>query len=129
MGGGGLTEGSPFSPQEPVGRIVLESLDILTITVPPALPAAMTAGVVYAQRRLRRKQIFSLSPQRINLCGQLNLMCFDKVPRLPVPRGEGEGPAFLRPADRGGGLSSLQTGTLTEDGLDLGGFVQAQEGR
>ncbi|KAL7982940.1 hypothetical protein Chor_013546 [Crotalus horridus] len=84
---------------EPVGRIVLESLDILTITVPPALPAAMTAGVVYAQRRLRRKQIFSLSPQRINLCGQLNLMCFDK------------------------------TGTLTEDGLDFWGFVQAQEGR
>ncbi|XP_070810736.1 polyamine-transporting ATPase 13A3-like [Pituophis catenifer annectens] len=84
---------------EPVGRIILESLDILTITVPPALPAAMTAGVVYAQRRLRRKQIFSLSPQRINLCGQLNLMCFDK------------------------------TGTLTEDGLDLWGFVQAQEGR
>ncbi|XP_070586132.1 polyamine-transporting ATPase 13A3-like isoform X2 [Erythrolamprus reginae] len=84
---------------EPISRIILESLDILTITVPPALPAAMTAGVVYAQRRLRRKQIFSLSPQRINLCGQLNLMCFDK------------------------------TGTLTEDGLDLWGFVQAEEGR
>ncbi|KAM6453284.1 polyamine-transporting ATPase 13A3-like isoform 2-T4 [Liasis olivaceus] len=84
---------------EPVGRIVLESLDILTITVPPALPAAMTAGVVYAQRRLRQKQIFSISPQRINLCGQVNLMCFDK------------------------------TGTLTEDGLDFWGFVQAQEGR
>ncbi|XP_044273235.1 polyamine-transporting ATPase 13A3-like isoform X2 [Varanus komodoensis] len=84
---------------EPVGRIVLESLDILTITVPPALPAAMTAGVVYAQRRLRKKRIFSISPQRINLCGQLNLMCFDK------------------------------TGTLTEDGLDFWDFVQAQGGR
>nr|XP_056719148.1 polyamine-transporting ATPase 13A3-like [Euleptes europaea] len=83
---------------ERVGRIILESLDILTITVPPALPAAMTAGVVYAQRRLRGKQIFSISPQRINICGQLNLMCFDK------------------------------TGTLTEDGLDLWGFVQAQNG-
>lgn len=68
--------------QEPVGRIVRESLDILTITVPPALPAAMTAGVVYAQRRLRGKQIFSISPQRINICGQLNLMCFDKVSAL-----------------------------------------------
>uniref|UniRef100_A0A803T704 Cation-transporting ATPase n=1 Tax=Anolis carolinensis TaxID=28377 RepID=A0A803T704_ANOCA len=84
---------------EPVGRIILESLDILTITVPPALPAAMTAGVVYAQRRLRRERIFSISPQRINICGQLNLMCFDK------------------------------TGTLTEDGLDFWGFVQAQDGR
>ncbi|XP_042331882.1 LOW QUALITY PROTEIN: polyamine-transporting ATPase 13A3-like [Sceloporus undulatus] len=83
---------------EPVGRIILESLDILTITVPPALPAAMTAGVVYAQRRLRRGHIFSISPQRINVCGQINLMCFDK------------------------------TGTLTEDGLDFWGFVQAQDG-
>ncbi|XP_061444002.1 polyamine-transporting ATPase 13A3-like isoform X2 [Rhineura floridana] len=83
---------------EPVGRVILESLDILTITVPPALPAAMTAGVVYAQRRLRGQQIFSISPQRINICGQLNLMCFDK------------------------------TGTLTEDGLDFWGFVQAQDG-
>ncbi|KAH0626031.1 hypothetical protein JD844_000730 [Phrynosoma platyrhinos] len=83
---------------EPIGRIILESLDILTITVPPALPAAMTAGVVYAQRRLRREHIFSISPQRINVCGQINLMCFDK------------------------------TGTLTEDGLDFWGFVQAQDG-
>uniref|UniRef100_A0ACB8EWZ2 Uncharacterized protein n=1 Tax=Sphaerodactylus townsendi TaxID=933632 RepID=A0ACB8EWZ2_9SAUR len=83
---------------EQVGRIILESLDILTITVPPALPAAMTAGVVYAQRRLRGKQIFSISPQRINICGQLNLMCFDK------------------------------TGTLTEDGLDFWGFVRVQNG-
>ncbi|KAJ7313297.1 hypothetical protein JRQ81_004585 [Phrynocephalus forsythii] len=83
---------------EPVSRIILESLDILTITVPPALPAAMTAGVVYAQRRLRGKRIFSISPQRINICGQINLMCFDK------------------------------TGTLTEDGLDFWGFVRAQEG-
>ncbi|XP_053115435.1 polyamine-transporting ATPase 13A3-like isoform X2 [Hemicordylus capensis] len=83
---------------EAVDRIIRKSLDILTITVPPALPAAMTAGVVYAQWRLREKRIFSISPQRINICGQLNLMCFDK------------------------------TGTLTEDGLDLWGFVQAQDG-
>ncbi|CAI5791593.1 probable cation-transporting ATPase 13A3 isoform X1 [Podarcis lilfordi] len=84
--------------EELVGRIILKSLDILTITVPPALPAAMTAGLVYAQQRLRGQRIFSISPQRINICGQLNLMCFDK------------------------------TGTLTEDGLDFWGFVQAQDG-
>uniref|UniRef100_A0A674MXZ1 Polyamine-transporting ATPase 13A3 n=1 Tax=Takifugu rubripes TaxID=31033 RepID=A0A674MXZ1_TAKRU len=71
--------------------IIHESLDIVTITVPPALPAAMTAGIVYAQRRLKNLRIFCISPQRINICGQINLVCFDK------------------------------TGTLTEDGLDLWG--------
>lgn len=59
--------------------IIIESLDIITITVPPALPAAMTAGIVYAQRRLKQIGIFCISPQRINICGQLNLVCFDKV--------------------------------------------------
>uniref|UniRef100_A0A7N6ADY4 Polyamine-transporting ATPase 13A2 n=1 Tax=Anabas testudineus TaxID=64144 RepID=A0A7N6ADY4_ANATE len=62
----------------PAKTIIVESLDIITITVPPALPAAMTAGIVYAQRRLKRAGIFCISPQRINMCGQLNLVCFDK---------------------------------------------------
>ena len=66
--------------QVPVKEIILESLDIITITVPPALPAAMTAGIVYAQRRLKQIGIFCISPQRINICGQINLVCFDKVP-------------------------------------------------
>lgn len=65
--------------QVPAKTIIIESLDIITITVPPALPAAMTAGIVYAQRRLKRVGIFCISPQRINMCGQLNLVCFDKV--------------------------------------------------
>ncbi|XP_010902495.1 probable cation-transporting ATPase 13A3 isoform X2 [Esox lucius] len=82
----------------PVKTIVTKSLDIITITVPPALPAAMTAGIVYAQRRLKNVGIFCISPQRINICGQLNLVCFDK------------------------------TGTLTEDGLDLWGIQRAEKG-
>ncbi|XP_028988341.1 polyamine-transporting ATPase 13A3-like [Betta splendens] len=82
----------------PAKTIVVESLDIITITVPPALPAVMTVGIVYAQRRLKRLGIFCISPQRINMCGQLNLVCFDK------------------------------TGTLTEDGLDLWGIQRAQDG-
>ncbi|KAI3375135.1 hypothetical protein L3Q82_021654 [Scortum barcoo] len=81
----------------PAKTIIIESLDIITITVPPALPAAMTAGIVYAQRRLKQVGIFCISPQRINMCGQLNLVCFDK------------------------------TGTLTEDGLDLWGIQRADE--
>lgn len=66
-------------PQVPAKTIIIESLDIITITVPPALPAAMTAGIVYAQRRLKGIGIFCISPQRINICGQINLVCFDKV--------------------------------------------------
>ncbi|KAK0138247.1 putative cation-transporting ATPase 13A3 [Merluccius polli] len=85
--------------QVPAKTIIIESLDIITITVPPALPAAMTAGIVYAQRRLKRLGIFCISPQRINMCGQLNLVCFDK------------------------------TGTLTEDGLDLWAVQRAEDGR
>ncbi|KAF4083388.1 hypothetical protein AMELA_G00140630 [Ameiurus melas] len=83
----------------PAKTIIIESLDIITITVPPALPAAMTAGIVYAQRRLRNLGIFCISPQRINICGQLNLICFDK------------------------------TGTLTEDGLDLWGVQRVENSR
>uniref|UniRef100_A0A7N6F7J6 P-type ATPase A domain-containing protein n=1 Tax=Anabas testudineus TaxID=64144 RepID=A0A7N6F7J6_ANATE len=82
----------------PAKTIIIESLDIITITVPPALPAAMTAGIVYAQRRLKNIGIFCISPQRINICGQINLVCFDK------------------------------TGTLTEDGLDLWGVQRAETG-
>ncbi|KAF3690832.1 putative cation-transporting ATPase 13A3 [Channa argus] len=80
----------------PAKTIVIESLDIITITVPPALPAAMTAGIVYAQRRLKNIGIFCISPQRINICGQINLVCFDK------------------------------TGTLTEDGLDMWGVQRVE---
>nr|XP_048309917.1 polyamine-transporting ATPase 13A3 isoform X3 [Myodes glareolus] len=82
-----------------IQEIIIKSLDIITITVPPALPAAMTAGIVYAQRRLKKVGIFCISPQRINICGQLNLVCFDK------------------------------TGTLTEDGLDLWGIQRVENTR
>ncbi|XP_066477686.1 probable cation-transporting ATPase 13A4 [Tiliqua scincoides] len=75
------------------GEVVKKTLDVITIAVPPALPAALTTGIIYTQRRLKRRGIFCISPQRINVCGQLNLICFDK------------------------------TGTLTEDGLDLKGIV------
>ncbi|KAJ8270232.1 hypothetical protein GJAV_G00111920 [Gymnothorax javanicus] len=85
--------------EEPVRFIIVESLDLVTVTVPPALPAAMTVGIFYAQRRLKNIGIFCISPQRINICGQLNLVCFDK------------------------------TGTLTEDGLDLWGVQRVENGR
>jgi len=68
--------------QEEAGEVVKKALDDITIAVPPALPAALTTGIIYTQRRLKKKGIFCISPQRINMCGQLNLICFDKVTAL-----------------------------------------------
>uniref|UniRef100_A0A8C6XQD4 ATPase cation transporting 13A2 n=1 Tax=Naja naja TaxID=35670 RepID=A0A8C6XQD4_NAJNA len=59
--------------------IALRALDIVTVVVPPALPAAMTMGTMYAQSRLKRQGIFCVSPQRIDLCGKVRLVCFDKA--------------------------------------------------
>lgn len=69
--------------------IVVRALDLITIVVPPALPATLTIGTNFALSRLKSKQIFCISPQRVNVGGKLDIMCFDK------------------------------TGTLTEDGLDV----------
>ncbi|KAI5461058.1 hypothetical protein BGZ63DRAFT_356009 [Mariannaea sp. PMI_226] len=69
--------------------IIVRALDLITIVVPPALPATLTIGTNFALSRLKSKQIFCISPQRVNVGGKLDIMCFDK------------------------------TGTLTEDGLDV----------
>ncbi|KAM8702813.1 hypothetical protein ACLKA7_005162 [Drosophila subpalustris] len=74
-------------------KIVVESLDLITIVVPPALPAAMSVGRFYAQKRLKLNDIFCISPRSINVAGSIDCCCFDK------------------------------TGTLTEDGMDMWGVV------
>uniref|UniRef100_A0A8C3JSG6 ATPase cation transporting 13A2 n=1 Tax=Calidris pygmaea TaxID=425635 RepID=A0A8C3JSG6_9CHAR len=70
--------------QVPVGQIIIRALDLVTVIVPPALPAAMTVGTIYAQNRLKKQGIFCISPPRINLCGKIRLVCFDKVRELPA---------------------------------------------
>ena len=77
--------------------IIVRALDLITIVVPPALPATLTIGTNFALTRLRKKQIFCISPQRVNVGGKIDIMCFDK------------------------------TGTLTEDGLDVLGIRVAQK--
>ena len=76
-----------------IGDIFLDAADLITIVIPPALPAAMTIGSIYAQKRLKEKGIFCISPRTINVSGSVQCVCFDK------------------------------TGTLTEDGLDMLGTV------
>lgn len=139
-----------FVCQVPAKTIIIESLDIVTITVPPALPAAMTAGIVYAQRRLKRIGIFCISPQRINICGQINLVCFDKVSLLFIQiisckrrclshfvefqchvicRSNWQQRSPRVDSVEFHYLLSLKTGTLTEDGLDLWGVQRVENGR
>ena len=77
--------------------IIVRALDLITIVVPPALPATLTIGMSFALSRLKQRQIFCISPQRINVGGRLDVICFDK------------------------------TGTLTEDGLDVLGLRVAQK--
>lgn len=72
--------------------IIIRAFDLITIVVPPALPATLAIGTTFAVGRLKKKQIFCISPQRVNVGGKLDIMCFDK------------------------------TGTLTEDGLDVLGI-------
>ena len=72
--------------------VIDRGLDLMTVTIPPALPAAMSCGIVFAINRLKKKQIFCISPPRINMAGQIQKFVFDK------------------------------TGTLTEEGLSVLGF-------
>ena len=69
--------------------VMIRAFDLLTIVIPPALPAAMSIGISFALNRLKKQQIFCISPTRINIAGKIDLVVFDK------------------------------TGTLTEEGLDV----------
>ncbi|KAK4701843.1 hypothetical protein P7C70_g4386, partial [Phenoliferia sp. Uapishka_3] len=69
--------------------IIIRALDLVTIVVPPALPATMSIGTSFAIARLRKVGIYCISPNRVNIGGKVNIVCFDK------------------------------TGTLTEEGLDV----------
>ncbi|NXK00593.1 AT132 ATPase, partial [Corythaixoides concolor] len=108
--------------QVPVGQIIIRALDLITVIVPPALPAAMTVGTIYAQNRLKKQGIFCISPPRINLCGKIRLVCFDKVSSWD--HGVHFGVGGVRP---GPTVLSPQTGTLTEEGLDVWGVVPLED--
>jgi cation-transporting P-type ATPase 13A2 len=73
----------------PWHTILVRALDLITVVVPPALPATLSIGTSFAIGRLRKLGIYCISPSRINVAGRVNMCCFDK------------------------------TGTLTEDDLDI----------
>jgi cation-transporting ATPase 13A3/4/5 len=73
------------------GEIALRLIDLVTIALPPALPAILAICTNFAVNRLKRKSIFCISPQRITVAGKVSIVVSDK------------------------------TGTLTETGLDVQG--------
>jgi cation-transporting ATPase 13A3/4/5 len=75
-----------------LATIIIRALDLVTIAVPPALPATMAVGTTFAIKRLREAYIYCTSPPRVIIAGKIDIMCFDK------------------------------TGTLTEEGLDVLGI-------
>ena len=73
--------------------IIIKALDLITVVVPPALPATMSMATAFALARLKSKSIYCISPPRIPVSSNIDFMCFDK------------------------------TGTLTEEGLKLKGVI------
>ncbi|KAF0700986.1 Aste57867_8432 [Aphanomyces stellatus] len=63
-------------------RILVSSLDLITIAVPPALPLILSVGVGYSLHRLQRQGIFCIDSPKINLAGHLTCFCFDKTGTL-----------------------------------------------
>ena len=58
--------------------------DLITIAIPPALPACMVVGVALGMDRLKRKQINCIAPSRINMAGKVERCCFDKTGTLTI---------------------------------------------
>eukprot|EP00002_Diphylleia_rotans_P029645 TRINITY_DN6050_c0_g1_i2.p1 TRINITY_DN6050_c0_g1~~TRINITY_DN6050_c0_g1_i2.p1 ORF type:complete len:1443 (+),score=311.35 TRINITY_DN6050_c0_g1_i2:49-4377(+) len=92
-----VTVGYAIEQNEDLLAAFLNCLNLVTITIPPALPLALSIAVSAAFVELQNKRIFCINPNRIVAAGRVNVLCFDK------------------------------TGTLTEDGLTLKGvqIVQA----
>ena len=65
-----------------VGDIFLESLDMFSLPVPPELPVAMTVGVIFALRKLKKSSINCINPSRINVAGQVSTVVLDKTGTL-----------------------------------------------
>ena len=73
-------------------EILIKALDLVTTTVPPALPTCLGVGISYALSRLKQSEILCINRERVNIVGKINFIVFDK------------------------------TGTLTEDHLDIKGY-------
>ncbi|KAJ3324726.1 hypothetical protein HDV06_005984 [Boothiomyces sp. JEL0866] len=63
---------------------LIDSVDLITIAVPPALPLILTVGIGISVQRLAKLKIFCIDPARLNFAGRLDIMCWDKTGTLTV---------------------------------------------
>ena len=76
-----------------INTLLKRGLDLITITVPPSLPACLSIGTTTAIGRLKNYSMMCINREKMNLAGKINICVFDK------------------------------TGTLTEDHLDIEGYI------
>ncbi|GMM43332.1 putative acid anhydride hydrolase [Hanseniaspora uvarum] len=82
----------------PTKLIIVRALDIVTIVVPPGLPATLSVAVTFSISRLKNKcKVFCIKPTKINSAGGVSCWVFDK------------------------------TGTLTGEGLVVKGIIENSE--
>ena len=74
-------------------ELFIKGIEVITTAVPPSLPACVGVGIIYALNRLKKKHIYCINRDRLNISGITNCIVFDK------------------------------TGTLTQDHLDIMGFL------
>ena len=74
-------------------EVVVKSASLITIIVPPALPACISIGIFQAINRIKNKGITCIDREKITDVGRVDIVLFDK------------------------------TGTLTEETLDISGVL------
>ena len=77
---------------------ILRFLDVVTWVIPPALPIFMTFAITVSIIRLKFKGIIGLNPHSVLLAGKVDTCCFDK------------------------------TGTITDNGIDVNGVYESEDG-
>lgn len=53
--------------------IVVRALNLITVVVPPALPAMLSIGTSFAIGRVRNRGVFCISPKRVNIAGKVTV--------------------------------------------------------
>lgn len=66
----------------PLSSMFTTLLDLLTTSIPPTLPTAMSVGIGFAIQRLHSITIRCSNPQKILVGGEVETVCFEKTGTL-----------------------------------------------
>ncbi|KNZ61394.1 uncharacterized protein VP01_1406g3 [Puccinia sorghi] len=114
------------------GTVMVRALDLITIVVPPALPATMSIGTSFAMSRLRKRNIFCISPSRVNIGEGLDILgvrtvdrsdgnfseLYDEIDNVPVIGAEDLKTPLVHALATCHGLKAVN-GDIIGDPLDL----------